>query len=187
MYRCHVGRPIHSPRMLLRGDSVVRRREGLPTGVRVLCDEVPDSVVVREGPVRYEARLWTGQKTGGYLDQRENHLAAARYAKGRVLDVFSYVGGFSLHAARRVETVEAADVSGDALEAARANAKLNGLLKLPPTVSDLYGASQAADDGDYSPLLVGQGLRMLKDGQCAAEIVRDLVEEAGGVLSRLRD
>jgi hypothetical protein len=55
------------------------------------------------------------------------------------------------------------------------------------TVADLYGASQDADDGDYSPLLVGQGLRMLKDGQGAAEIVRDLVEEAGGVLSRLRD
>jgi NAD(P)H-dependent flavin oxidoreductase YrpB (nitropropane dioxygenase family) len=55
------------------------------------------------------------------------------------------------------------------------------------TVADLYGASQTADDGDYSPLLVGQGLRMVKDGQGAAEIVRDLVEEAGGVLSRLRD
>jgi 23S rRNA (cytosine1962-C5)-methyltransferase len=80
---------------------VARRREGLSTGVRVLSDEVPDLVVVHGGPVCYEARLWTGQKTGGYLDQRENHLAAARYAKGRVLDVFSYVGGFSLHAGWR--------------------------------------------------------------------------------------
>ena len=52
--------------------------------------------------------------------------------------------------------------------------------------ADLYGASQAADDGDYSPLLAGQGLRMLKNGQGAAEIVQELVEEAGGVLSRLR-
>jgi hypothetical protein len=52
--------------------------------------------------------------------------------------------------------------------------------------ANLYGASQAADDGDYSPLLAGQGLRMLKNGQGAAEIVQELVEEAGGVLSRLR-
>jgi nitronate monooxygenase len=53
---------------------------------------------------------------------------------------------------------------------------------------DIYGASQAADDGDYSPLLAGQGLRMLKeDGQGAAEIVQEVVAEAGAVLSRLGD
>ncbi len=111
--------------ILLRGDSAVRRREGLATGVRVLSGKVPDSVVVREGPVRYRAHLWTGQKTGGFLDQRENHLAAARYAGGRVLDVFAYAGGFALHAARVADSVEAVDASGDALEAARANAGLN--------------------------------------------------------------
>ena len=111
--------------ILLRGDVAARRREGLATGVSVLSGEVPSSVVVREGPVRYRAHLWTGQKTGGFLDQRENHLAAARYAGGRVLDVFAYVGGFALHAARVADSVEAVDASGDALEAARANAGLN--------------------------------------------------------------
>ena len=113
--------------ILLRGDSAARKREGLDTGVRVLSGEVPEVVVVREGPVRYGANLWRGQKTGGFLDQRENHLAAGRYASGRVLDVFSYAGGFAVHAARAAEEVEAVDSSGPALDAARANAKLNGL------------------------------------------------------------
>ena len=117
-----------SPRgVLLRGDSAARKREGLDTTVRVLYGEVPGSVIISEGSVRYRADLWSGQKTGGLLDQRDNRLAAGRYARGRVLDVFSYAGGFALHAARRSETVEAVDSSGPALEAARANARLNGL------------------------------------------------------------
>ncbi|HEY0129515.1 MAG TPA: class I SAM-dependent rRNA methyltransferase [Rubrobacteraceae bacterium] len=113
--------------VLLRGDSAARKREGLDTGVRVLSGEVPEVVVVREGPVRYGANLWRGQKTGGFLDQRENHLVAGRYASGRVLDVFSYAGGFALHAACAAGEVEAVDSSGPALDAARTNAKLNGL------------------------------------------------------------
>jgi 23S rRNA (cytosine1962-C5)-methyltransferase len=113
--------------VLLRGDSGARRREGLETAVRLLCGEVPESTVVREGPVRYRAYLWSGQKTGGFLDQRENRLAAGEYASGRVLDVFSYAGGFALHAAHPAEEVEAVDSSGPALEMARANAELNGV------------------------------------------------------------
>ena len=113
--------------ILLRADVASRKREGLDTTVRLLSGEVPETVVVHEGDVRYRADLWRGQKTGAFLDQRENHLAAGRYASGRVLDVFSYTGGFALHAARSAETVEAVDSSGPALEAARANAELNGV------------------------------------------------------------
>ena len=115
--------------ILLRGDAASRKREGLPVGVRVLAGEVSDLVVAREGRVLYEARLKTGQKTGSFLDQRENHEAAARYVEGavNVLDVFSYAGGFALHAARVSERVEAVDSSGGALDAARRNAELNGL------------------------------------------------------------
>ena len=113
--------------ILLRGDTAARRREGLSAGVKVLRGEVPEDILVREGPVRYWARPFDGQKTGGFLDQRENHLAAGRYARGRVLDVFSYAGGFALHAARGAETVEAVDASGPALGMARRNAELNGL------------------------------------------------------------
>ena len=117
--------------ILLRGDSVARKREGLTNKVEVLSGEVPGSVVVHEGPIRYRAELRGGQKTGGFLDQRENHLAAARYvercSEARVLDVFSYAGGFALHAARVAETVEAVDASEPALRASRENAELNGL------------------------------------------------------------
>ncbi len=132
--------------ILLRGDVAARRREGLATGVRVLSGEVPSSVVVREGPVRYRAHLWTGQKTGSFLDQRENHLAAARYASGRVLDVFAYTGGFALHTARVADSVEAVDASGDALEAARANAELNGLSNIAFTQANAFDLLRERSD-----------------------------------------
>ncbi len=132
--------------VLLRGESQARRREGLPTGVKILSGEVPETIVVREGTVRYEAHPRTGQKTGGFLDQRENHLAAARYAKGRVLDVFSYAGGFALHAARAAERVEAVDASGDALELGRRNAELNGLSNLTFTRASAFDLLRERSD-----------------------------------------
>ena len=126
--------------VLLRGDAASRKREGLEVGIRDLAGEVPDLVVAREGPVRYEARLRTGQKTGSFLDQRENHEAAARFVNGagNVLDVFSYAGGFALHAARVAQRVEAVDSSGGALDAARRNAELNGLENLTFTRASAF-------------------------------------------------
>ncbi len=134
--------------ILLRADSLARRREGLDTAVRVLSGEVPESVVVREGPVRYSPHLWRGQKTGSFLDQRENHLAAGRYAPegGRVLEVFSYAGGFALHAARRAAAVEAVDSSAAALEAARANADLNGLSNVTFTRKNAFDLLRERSD-----------------------------------------
>ncbi|HEV3476976.1 MAG TPA: class I SAM-dependent rRNA methyltransferase [Rubrobacteraceae bacterium] len=132
--------------ILHRGDSASRRREGLDAAVRVLYGEVPESAVVREGAVRYRADLWSGQKTGGFLDQRENHLAVGRYARGRVLDVFSYAGGFALHAAQGAQTVEAVDSSGPALEAARANAELNGLENITFTRSNAFDLLRERSD-----------------------------------------
>ena len=132
--------------ILSRNDSAARKREGLDAGVRVLAGEVPESVVVREGTVRYRADLWRGQKTGGFLDQRENHLAAGRYASGRVLDVFSYAGGFALHAAQKAQTVEAVDSSGPALDAVRANAELNGLENVSVTRSNAFDLLRKRSD-----------------------------------------
>ncbi len=134
--------------ILLRADSLARRREGLDTGVRLLSGEVPERVVVREGPVRYRAHLWKGQKTAAFLDQRENHLAAGFYAgeAGRVLDVFSYAGGFALHAARRASSVEAVDSSGAALEAARDNAVLNGLGNVTFTRKNAFDSLRERSD-----------------------------------------
>jgi 23S rRNA (cytosine1962-C5)-methyltransferase len=136
--------------ILLRGDSASRKREGLDRKVEVLSGEVQDSVVVHEGPVRYRAELRGGQKTGGFLDQRENHLAAARYTErysgARVLDVFSYAGGFALHAARVAETVEAVDASESALRAARENAELNGLSNITFTQANAFDVLRERSD-----------------------------------------
>lgn len=136
-----------SPRgVLLRGDAPSRKREELETGVRVLRGEVPESVLVREGPVRYQAYLHAGQKTGGFLDQRENHIVAGSHATGRVLDVFSYTGGFGLHAARSAESVECVDASGPALELARENAELNGRANITFTRSDAFDLLRKRSD-----------------------------------------
>src|SRR5215212_7723353 len=117
------------------------------------ADGIPGLVVDRYGDhlvlqVRFQARLRMGQKTGGFLDQRENHLAAASYAggAGRVLDVFSYAGGFALHAARVAEHVEAVDSSGEALEAARADAELNGLSGISFTRANAFDLLRERSD-----------------------------------------
>ena len=113
--------------ILARNDPKVRALEGLPQSVDVLYGEVPDSIVVREGPIEYDVDLRKGQKTGLFLDQRENREAAARYARGRLLDCFSYNGGFALRLARSCPEVEALDISPDAVERIRANAVRNGV------------------------------------------------------------
>ena len=113
--------------ILARNDPKVRALEGLEQKVEVLHGAVPESVIVREGPVEYEADLRRGQKTGLFLDQRENREAAAKYAQGRLLDCFSYNGGFALRLARQCPQAEAVDISADAVTRIRANAERNGV------------------------------------------------------------
>lgn len=114
--------------ILLRHDTAVRRHEDLPLDVELVHGEVPDSVEVREGEVRYLAAPRHGQKTGAFLDQRENRLLVAALARagGRALDVFTYHGSFALQLARTAGTVLAIDQSHEALERAAQNAALNG-------------------------------------------------------------
>ena len=111
--------------LLLRNDASVRRHEGLPLRVEVLHGAVPEAVEVREGAVRHTVPLRDSQKTGAFLDQRENHLLMGRLARGRALDVFTYHGLFALQMAGRAEGVQAVDASAAALTAARENASLN--------------------------------------------------------------
>jgi len=111
--------------ILARNDPKVRSLEGLDQTIEVLYGEIPESVVVHEGPVEYDADLRRGQKTGLFLDQRENRDAAARYARGRLLDCFSYNGGFALRLARQCPDAEAIDISADAVARIRANAVRN--------------------------------------------------------------
>ena len=113
--------------ILARNDPKVRALEGLAQAVEVLHGDVPESVVVREGPIEYSVDLRTGQKTGLFLDQRENREAAARYAHGRLLDCFSYHGGFALRLARQCPSVEAVDISPEAVARIRQNAERNGV------------------------------------------------------------
>jgi 23S rRNA (cytosine1962-C5)-methyltransferase len=116
----------------------VRLLEGLEQRIDVLAGEVPETVEVREGPVRYAADLRGGQKTGLFLDQRENREAAARYARGRLLDCFSYNGGFALHLAPLCSRVEALDISADAVRRIAANARLNGLSQVEAREANVF-------------------------------------------------
>ena len=113
--------------ILARNDPRVRQLEGLPLHVEVLQGTVPERLEVREGGVTYDVDPYHGQKTGLFLDQRENREAAARYARGRLLDAFSYNGGFALALAPACEEVVAVDLSEAAVERIRRNADRNGL------------------------------------------------------------
>jgi 23S rRNA (cytosine1962-C5)-methyltransferase len=124
--------------ILARNDPKVRALEGLDRTIDVLHGSIPESVVVREGPVEYDADLRRGQKTGLFLDQRENREAAARYARGRLLDCFSYSGGFALHLARDCATAEAIDISADAVERIRQNALRNGLSNVEAREANVF-------------------------------------------------
>ncbi len=112
-----------------RSDAPVRALEGLETRVGVAAGAVPERVVIRENGLLFTVDLAGGQKTGWFLDQRDNRLAAARYAKGvKVLDMFCNAGGFALCAAKAgAASVLAVDASEDAVAAVKANADLNGL------------------------------------------------------------
>jgi 23S rRNA (cytosine1962-C5)-methyltransferase len=124
--------------ILARNDPKVRALEGLEQKVEVLYGDVPESVIVREGPIEYEADLRRGQKTGLFLDQRENREAAARYAHGRLLDCFSYNGGFALRLARQCPQAEAIDISADAVTRIRANAERNGVPHVEPREANVF-------------------------------------------------
>jgi 23S rRNA (cytosine1962-C5)-methyltransferase len=111
--------------ILARNDPRARVLEGLEQRVDVLAGEVPDSITVTESGIDYDVDLRRGQKTGLFLDQRENRAAAAAYARGRLLDCFSYNGGFALVLGRSCEETIAIDVSEDAIARVRQNAVRN--------------------------------------------------------------
>lgn len=110
----------------LRHDAEVRLQEGLPQGVETVLGDLPPRVEVREGAVRLWVDVRAGQKTGLFLDQRENRLAAAALARGEVLDAFAYQGAFAMHLAPGAQRVTLVESSGAALAVAKENASLNG-------------------------------------------------------------
>ena len=115
--------------ILLRNDAAVRRHEGLPLEVALATGQVPEVIEIAEDGVRYLAAPWSGQKTGAFLDQRENRLLVGRHTRagGHALDLFTYHGSFALHLARNAKGVLAVDQSEDALARGAENARLNGI------------------------------------------------------------
>jgi len=124
--------------VLARNDPKVRLLEGLDQRVELLHGYVPERVVIKEGQIEYEADLWQGQKTGLFLDQRENRQAAATYANGDALDCFSYNGGFALQIARKCSSVTAIDISDEAVARTKANATRNGLTQIQTLSANVF-------------------------------------------------
>jgi 23S rRNA (cytosine1962-C5)-methyltransferase len=122
-----LGDMLHPRGIVARNDARTRQLEGLEQRVEILSGEVPEKVGVTECGIEYEVDLRRGQKTGLFLDQRENRTAAAGYARGRLLDCFSYHGGFAITLGRRCTEAIAVDVSEEAIGQLRANAARNGV------------------------------------------------------------
>jgi len=119
---------VYAPQgILARNDGALRKLEALPQEVTVLAGSVPETVPFTEGDVTLAAAPYTGQKTGAFLDQRENHVYAGRLAYGRALDVFSYHGGFALQVARHADETTAVDSSAPALAQLEKSAADNAL------------------------------------------------------------
>jgi 23S rRNA (cytosine1962-C5)-methyltransferase len=116
--------------ILARNDVPLRRKEGLSLTSELLRGDVPRTIEVAEHGIRYLAAPWEGQKTGAFLDQRENRALIGARARGRALDCFSYHGSFALHLARKAEHVLALDASAAALERAKENAERNGFTNI---------------------------------------------------------
>jgi 23S rRNA (cytosine1962-C5)-methyltransferase len=124
--------------MVERNDVAVRKREALPLQSGVLAGEVPETVLMRMNGLMLHADLLHGQKTGIFLDQRENYLAAAKYGHGRALDCFTSTGGFALHLAARCESVEAVDSSEATLGIAGMNCDANGIGNVELREADVF-------------------------------------------------
>jgi 23S rRNA (cytosine1962-C5)-methyltransferase len=124
--------------IVARNDAAVRSLEELPRETRVLAGELDGPVSINMNGFRMEADLLTGQKTGVFLDQRENYLAAARYATGKALDCFTSTGGFALHLSRTCDEVEAIDSSAAALATAERNASANGIANIEFREADVF-------------------------------------------------
>ena len=124
--------------ILARNDVALRAKERLPVTTELLRGSVPETIEVSEHGIRFIAAPWTGQKTGAFLDQRDNRALVGSVAHGRALDCFTYHGSFALHLAQRAESVVAVDVSADALARAAENCARNGATNVRTVEADTF-------------------------------------------------
>jgi 23S rRNA (cytosine1962-C5)-methyltransferase len=140
---------LFSPKGILeRNDPRVRLLEGLDQRVSVVSGDVPDEIIARENGIAFACDLKKAQKTGSFLDQRENHLAARAYATGDVLDCFSYQGGFALTIADHCDHVEATDMAPAAIAAAKRNQKLNEINNVTFREGNSFDILKEYDEAD---------------------------------------
>ena len=123
-----------------RSDVPVRKKEGLPLYKGVIYGEVPDYVIIKENDLDMKIDIINGQKTGSFLDQQDNHRAMKSYVNNKkVLDCFSHIGGFGLHAAYYgAKEVTCIDISESAVKQILENAKLNNLTHVHAEKADVF-------------------------------------------------
>jgi 23S rRNA (cytosine1962-C5)-methyltransferase len=168
---------LQTPRgIYLRTERGIGQLEGLDLQDGLLSGTAPPGpLVIEEEGLRFQVHLAEGQKTGFYLDQRDNRAAIARLAPGRrVLDAFCYSGGFGLHAARAgAAAVLGIDVSAPALSLARANAELNGLTNIAFEQGDVFDKlEQLAQAGERFGLIVLDPPKFARAGAAVEEALR---------------
>lgn len=130
-----------NPRAVIeRNDARVRELEGLELKSGVLYGDAPNEIEISQHGIRFIVSPLSGQKTGAFLDQRENYQAAQQVAHGRALDCFTFNGGFALHIAPSCESVLAIDISGEAIAAAQRNAELNGKSNVEFRTANVFDA-----------------------------------------------
>jgi 23S rRNA (cytosine1962-C5)-methyltransferase len=138
------------PRLIVeRNDAKARQLEGLPMITSALypaAGRTADDLIITENGIRFRIDLFEGQKTGAFLDQRENRAAVMRYARGRGLDCFSFHGSFALHMAKGCERVTAVDISEPAIESARHNAELNDIANIEFIAANVFDLLRDYDD-----------------------------------------
>ena len=140
--------------ILFRNDAPIRKQEDLPLETSWFPGSIETAkVTVRMNGIEFEADLVQGQKTGVYLDQRENYVAVARHAHGRALDCFTSTGGFALHLAKNCDSVLAIDSSTHAIETARTSAARNGITKIEFREANVFDYL-AGDQGRYDTIIL---------------------------------
>jgi 23S rRNA (cytosine1962-C5)-methyltransferase len=137
-----------SPRAVVeRNDARVRQFEGLELKSGVLFGDVPDEIEILQHERRFKVSPLGGQKTGAFLDQRENYLAARTVAHGRALDCFTFNGGFAMHVSPICENVMAIDISDDAIAGAKRNAQLNNAVNIEFRTANVFDALREMEAG----------------------------------------
>ena len=160
-----------------RSDVSVRLLEGLTPEKGVLYGEVPTTVPIAEGSVQLQVDLLGGQKTGTFLDQRDNHLMAAEYAFGETLDCFSYLGGFALQLAQKATQVTAVEISNTACAQIVAHASSNGLANLKVIEANVFDyLRDTLDEGKKFDTIVLDPPSFAKNKDAIASAIRGYKE-----------